>query len=38
MMLHNKLHIFQGHHEQKCDKDVLEDFKFLTSPLSYHVG
>jgi len=38
MRLHNKLHTSQGHHEQKCDEDVFENFKILTSPLSYHVG
>jgi len=38
MMLHNKLLKSQGHHEQKCDEDVFDDFKLLTSPLSYHVG
>jgi len=32
MMLHNKLLNSQGHHEQKCDEDIFEDFKYLTSP------
>jgi len=32
MILDNNLLNSQGHHEQKCDEDVFQDFKYLTSP------